>query len=148
MPPSDGIVQDRILERGDMASPQQPVFTIALINPLWVRAYVDETDLGKIRPGMKARVTTDSFPGKQYDGWIGYIAPTAEFTPKSVQSPQLRTSLVYQVRVYVKNHQNELRLGMPATVIIPLDQSSIELNHPNATATAPATTQAAPGADR
>lgn len=146
--PSDGIVQDRILEPGDMASPQQPVFTIALISPLWVRAYVDEADLGKIRPGMKAQITTDSFPGVQYHGWIGYISPTAEFTPKSVQSPRLRTSLVYQVRVYVENHRNELRLGMPATVTIPLGQSALGPHRLDMSATAPAATQGAREGDR
>ena len=121
--PSAGIIQDRILEIGDMASPQKPVFTIALTDPLWVRAYVPEPDLGKIREGMKAQVTTDSFPGKHYTGWVGFISPTAEFTPKPVETPELRTRLVYQVRIFVKNPQDELRLGMPATVRIRLDQS-------------------------
>mgnify|MGYP006287782735 CR=1 FL=1 len=120
--PDNGIIRSRILEPGDMASPQKPVLTLALTNPLWVRAYVDETDLGKIAPGMAAQVKTDSYPDKRYQGWIGYISPTAEFTPKSVQTEALRSKLVYQVRVYVCNPQNELRLGMPATVIIDLDQ--------------------------
>lgn len=120
--PADGIIQNRITEPGDMASPQKPVYTIALTNPLWVRAYVAEPDLGKIWLGMTAEVTTDSYPGKRYRGWVGFISPTAEFTPKSVETPQIRTSLVYQVRVYVCNPQNELRLGMPATVAISLNQ--------------------------
>jgi HlyD family secretion protein len=107
-----------------MASPQQPVFTLALTNPVWVRTYVSETDLGKISPGMKAYATTDSFPEKRYEGWIGYISPTAEFTPKSVETREVRTHLVYQVRVYVCNPENELRLGMPATVIVPLNPSA------------------------
>ena len=80
--PTNGVIQDRLLEPGDMVSPQKPVFTLALDDPLWVRAYVSETDLGKIREGMKAEVTTDSFPDKRYDGWIGFISPTAEFTPE------------------------------------------------------------------
>ncbi|QDU74600.1 Macrolide export protein MacA [Bremerella volcania] len=121
--PSDGIIQDRILEVGDMASPQKTVFTVALTDPVWVRAYVSEPDLGKIHEGMKARVITDSFPDKEYEGWIGFISPTAEFTPKPVETRELRTKLVYQIRVFVKNPNNELRLGMPATVKIPLDQS-------------------------
>lgn len=116
--PRDGIIRNRILETGDMASPQTPVFTLALTHPLWVRAYIDETALGKIRPGMAATVHTDSFPDKTYRGWIGYISPSAEFTPKSVESPQVRSELVYQVRVFVCNPQGELRLGMPATVHI------------------------------
>lgn len=121
--PSDGIIQDRILEVGDMASPQKTVFTMALTDPVWVRAYVSEPDLGKIREGMKATVITDSFPDKAYEGWIGFISPTAEFTPKPVETRELRTKLVYQIRVFVKNPNNELRLGMPATVKIPLDPS-------------------------
>jgi HlyD family secretion protein len=121
--PADGVIQDRIMEPGDMASPQKPVYTVALTNPLWVRAYVPERDLGKIRLGMAAEVTTDSYPGKRYQSWIGFISPTAEFSPKSVETPQLRTSLVYQARVYVCDPEHELRLGMPATVIIPLGQS-------------------------
>ncbi|MBW4092317.1 MAG: HlyD family efflux transporter periplasmic adaptor subunit [Proteobacteria bacterium] len=118
--PSDGVVEDRILEPGDMASPATPVFTIALPSPLWVRAYVPESDLGRIRLGMAATVTTDSYPGRVYPGWIGYLSPTAEFTPKTVETPALRTALVYQLRVYVCDPRGELRLGMPATVHIDL----------------------------
>jgi HlyD family secretion protein len=120
--PAEGIIQNRLLEPGDMASSQRPVYTLALTDPVWVRAYVSEPDLGKIRPGMQAQVYTDSFPDRPYPSWIGFISPTAEFTPKSVQTHELRTRLVYQVRVYVCNPQGELRLGMPATVIIPLPQ--------------------------
>jgi len=120
--PADGVVENRILEPGDMASPSTPVYTIALTSPLWVRAYVAEVDIGRIALGTPAEVTTDSFPGRVYHGWIGFIAPTAEFTPKTVETAQLRTSLVYQVRVYVCDARNELRLGMPATVRIELSR--------------------------
>jgi membrane fusion protein YbhG len=120
--PADGVVEDRILEPGDMASPATPVYTIALENPLWVRAYVPEADLGRTRLGLAATVTTDSYPGHRYHGWIGYISPVAEFTPKTVETPTLRTALVYQVRVYVCDTRGELRLGMPATVHIDLRQ--------------------------
>jgi HlyD family secretion protein len=123
--PSDGVVQNRILEVGDMASPQKTVYTVALTDPVWVRAYVSEPDLGKIFAGMKASVVTDSFPDKEYEGWIGFISPTAEFTPKPVETRELRTKLVYQIRVFVKNPNNELRLGMPATVKIRLGQPSV-----------------------
>ncbi|QDT88776.1 efflux RND transporter periplasmic adaptor subunit [Gimesia algae] len=122
--PSRGIIQERILEVGDMASPQKPVFTFALVDPVWVRAYVSEPDLGKIHDGMKAVVVTDSFPGKEYEAWVGFISPTAEFTPKPVETAELRTKLVYQVRVFVKNPKSELRLGMPATVKIKLISQS------------------------
>lgn len=120
--PADGIIQDRILEPGDMASPQLAVYTLALTDPLWVRAYVQGPDMGKIRNGMRAEVSTDSYPGKRYRAWLGYLSPSAEFTPKSVETTEVRSNLVYQVRVFVCNPQNELRLGMPATVTIPLDQ--------------------------
>jgi HlyD family secretion protein len=116
--PSNGIVENRLLEPGDMAGPNIPVLTLALREPLWVRCYVDEPNLGKIRPGMKATILSDSFPNKTYEGRIGYISPTAEFTPKPVETTELRTKLVYQVRVFVKDSQNELRLGMPVTVKI------------------------------
>lgn len=120
--PSDGVIRNRILEPGDLATPQTPVYTMALMNPVWVRSYAPENMLGKLKPGMEAEVSTDSYPGKSYKGWIGYISPTAEFTPKNVETPELRTRLVYQLRVYVCNPNDELRLGMPATVMIPLDQ--------------------------
>jgi HlyD family secretion protein len=116
--PDSGIIQERILEPGDMASPQRPVYTLAMTDPLWVRVYVKESDLGKIRPGMRAEVATDSYPNKRYNAWLGYISPTAEFTPKSVETTEVRSSLVYQVRIFVCNPQGELRLGMPATVTI------------------------------
>jgi HlyD family secretion protein len=121
--PADGIIENRLLEPGDMASPQQPVLTLALTEPLWVRAYISETDLGKIRLGMTAEVRTDSYPGKRYQAWVGFISPTAEFTPKSVETAEVRTKLVYQVRVFVQTPHEELRLGMPAVVTIPLNQS-------------------------
>ena len=116
-----GVIQDRLLEPGDMAFPQTPALTLALNNPLWVRAYVAEPDLGKIAPGMPAEVTTDSYPGKKYRGWVGFISPKAEFTPKQVETTELRSKLVFQVRVYVCNPQDEMRLGMPVTVDILLD---------------------------
>jgi len=122
--PVDGIIRNRILEPGDMASPQRPLYTLAITDPLWVRAYVPESDLGRVQPGMQAEVMTDSFPGKRYKGWIGYISPTAEFTPQSVQTEEMRTQLVYQLHVYVCNPAGELRLGMPATVEIQTGQPS------------------------
>ena len=129
--PSEGIIRDRILEPGAMVTPQNPVLILALTNPLWARAYVSEPDLGKLRLGMKATITTDSYPGKLYDGWVGFISPTAEFTPKTVETTDLRTRLVYQVRVFVLQGQDELRLGMPATVTIDIEQAS-KPNRPSA----------------
>lgn len=116
--PAAGVIENRVLEPGDMASPQRTVLTLALTEPLWVRAYAPEPDLGKLHLGALAHVTTDSYPGKRYRGWIGFVSPTAEFTPKSVETAELRTSLVYQVRVFVCPPHGELRLGMPATVTV------------------------------
>jgi len=142
--PVDGIVRERIVEPGDFVTPQTPVLTLALTNPVWVRTYLPESYLGQVKPGAKAQITTDSFPGKVYKGWVGSVSPTAEFTPKNVETPELRTRLVYQVRVFACNPQHELRLGMPATVTIPLGQhittetapekqcgSSVQKNHGN-----------------
>jgi HlyD family secretion protein len=118
--PSDSIVRTRLMEPGDMASPTKPVFSLAVIDPKWVRAYVSEINLGKVREGMRATIEVDSFPNRTFEGWIGFISPIAEFTPKSVQTEELRTSLVYEVRAFVKDPKNELPLGMPATVHLPL----------------------------
>lgn len=121
--PQAGIIENRVLEPGDMASPQKAVFTLALAEPLWVRAYVPGPDLGKLRIGARAAVTTDSYPGKRYRAWVGFISPTAEFTPKSVETQEVRTQLVYQLRVFVCTPQDELKLGMPASVEIPLGEA-------------------------
>ncbi|HEY3919529.1 MAG TPA: HlyD family efflux transporter periplasmic adaptor subunit [Stellaceae bacterium] len=116
--PADAVVRSRLMEPGEMASPQKPVFTLAITDPKWVRAYVSEADLGRIRPGEAASIAVDSFPKRRFDGWIGFISPVAEFTPKTVQTEELRTSLVYEIRVFVKDPADELRLGMPATVYL------------------------------
>jgi len=118
--PAAGVIQSRILEPGDMASPDRPVFTLAMTDPLWARVYVGESDLGKVKPGMAAVAHTDSYPGKSYRGWVGYISPSAEFTPKSVETTEIRADLVYQARVYLCNPDKELRQGMPVTVSLDL----------------------------
>ncbi|WP_415914718.1 efflux RND transporter periplasmic adaptor subunit [Rhodopseudomonas palustris] len=120
--PADAVVRSRLMEPGEMASPQRPVLSLAVLDPKWVRAYVGEPDLGKLRPGARATVEVDSFPSRRFDGWIGFISPTAEFTPKEIQTAELRTSLVYQVRVFVHDPSDDLRLGMPATVRLSLDR--------------------------
>lgn len=121
--PFEGVVRERIAEIGDFVTPQTPVITLASLNPVWVRTYLPETELGRVKPGAIARISTDSYPGKVYEGWVGSVSPTAEFTPKNIETPELRTRLVYQARVFVCNPQFELRLGMPATVSIPLNQT-------------------------
>ena len=121
--PDFGIIRNRILEPGDMAFPQTPVLTMAFTDPIWIRVYLSETVLGKVKPGAKATIQTDSFPDKTYTGWVGYISPTAEFTPKNIQTSELRTRLVYSARILVCNPNGELRLGMPATVSIDLSNT-------------------------
>ncbi len=118
--PLDAVIRSRLLEPGDMASPERPAYALAITNPKWVRAYIKETDLGLIKPGMSASVRTDSYPEQPIEGHIGYISSVAEFTPKTVQTEDLRTSLVYEVRIYVDDPDDRLRLGMPATVHIAL----------------------------
>ena len=116
--PAQAVVRSRLLEAGEMASAQRPVYSLALLSPKWVRGYVSETELGRLRPGMSAKIYTDSHPDASLAGTLGFISPTAEFTPKTVQTPDLRTSLVYEIRVYVDDPSDRLRLGMPATLVI------------------------------
>jgi len=120
--PAAGTVLTRILEPGAVVLPNTPAYTLALADPVWVRAYLSEADLGRVFPGMRAEITSDSFPDRVHEGWVGFISPTAEFTPKSVETPDLRTSLVYRTRIYVKNPDQTLRQGMPVTVRLRLDQ--------------------------
>ncbi len=119
--PCDGVVRSRLMESGEMASPQRPVFDLAIADPKWIRAYISEPDLGRIRTGMKASISADSFPSRMLPGWIGFISSVAEFTPKAVQTEELRSSLVYEIRVFVQDPLDEMRLGMPATVHLELD---------------------------
>lgn len=113
--PQDGVIRSRLLEPGDMASPSTPVYTLSLDKVKWIRAYISEKDLGHIYEGQKATISIDS-TNKTIEGQVGYISNTAEFTPKAVETEELRTSLVYEVRIYVNDPDNVLRLGMPATV--------------------------------
>lgn len=118
--PVKGVIRSRVLEPGDMASPQKTAFSLAILDPKWVRAYVSEPDLGLVRQGERASVSVDAFPGRKFSGWVGFISPMAEFTPKTVQTEDLRSSLVYEIRVFVDDPADDLRLGMPATVALPI----------------------------
>ncbi|HEX3602047.1 MAG TPA: efflux RND transporter periplasmic adaptor subunit [Lacipirellulaceae bacterium] len=128
--PSNSIVRSRILEPGDMSSPLKPVLSLSVIDPKWVRTYVSEPDLGKVHPGAKATVEVDSYPNRQFAGWVGFVSPQAEFTPKPVETKELRTSLVYEIRVFVTDPENDLRLGEPATVRLPLGGAIADLSSP------------------
>ena len=114
--PAPGVVQNRILEPGELVTPNRPVVTLALTDPKWVRTYVSEPNLGHLFPNQKAEIISDSFPNRSFKGWVGFISPVAEFTPKSVETEDLRTQLVYEVRVFVTDPEDYLRLGMPVTV--------------------------------
>jgi HlyD family secretion protein len=122
--PAAGVIQNRILEPGEMASPNRPVVILALTDPKWVRAYIPEPYLGRINLGMKAKILSDSFPNQKFEGWIGFISSIAEFTPKTVETEDLRTKLVYEARVFVHDSKDLLRLGMPVTVIVDLTSSA------------------------
>jgi len=117
--PVNAVIRTRLMETGEMASPLKPIFSLAIIDPKWIRTYVSERDLGKVREGMKASIAVDSFPDHRFEGEVGFISNVAEFTPKAVQTEELRTNLVYEVRVFVRDPENQLRLGMPATVHLP-----------------------------
>lgn len=116
--PIDAIVSSRLQEVGDMASPQHPTYLLTINDNKWVRAYIQEKQLGFIKPGMYVDVYIDSYPNKSIKGKVGYISSVAEFTPKTVQTEELRTSLMYEIRIYVEDKDNLLRMGMPATIKI------------------------------
>ena len=125
--PVAAVVRSRLLEPGDMASPQRPVLALAVTSPKWARIYVDESSLGQVKPGQAAQLSVDSMPERTLAGKIGYISSVAEFTPKSVQTEVLRTSLVYEVRVLVDDPDDVLRLGQPVTVR--LESGTADRNH-------------------
>jgi HlyD family secretion protein len=118
--PSAGVVTVRQAELGEVVSPGFPVITLSDLDHIWLRAYVAETDLGRIHWGQDAVITTDTYPGKQYHGRISFISSTAEFTPKSVQTYQERVTLVYRIKIDIDNFNHELKPGMPADAHIDL----------------------------
>jgi HlyD family secretion protein len=117
--PSAGVVLSRVREAGAIVNAGETVFVISLTNPVWVRTYVSELDLGHIRPGMTVDVLTDTPRSARLRGRIGFISPTAEFTPRTVETRELRTSLVYRVRINVDDPSGSLRQGMPVSVSVP-----------------------------
>jgi HlyD family secretion protein len=118
--PWAGVVTVRQAELGEVVVPGTPVITLADLDHVWLRAYVAETDLGRIHWGQDAVITTDSYPGKRYHGRISFIASNAEFTPKSVQTYQERVTLVFRIKIDVDNPAHELKPGMPADAHIQL----------------------------
>ena len=118
--PFSGVVAVREAELGELAAPGVAIVTLDDLNHVWLRAYVNEPDLGKIRLGEAVDVSTDSYPGKIYAGRISFISPQAEFTPKTVETYAERITLVYRVRIDIDNPTHELLPGMPADAKIAL----------------------------
>ena len=118
--PFDGVILVRQAELGEVVSPGAAIVTLADIDHVWLRAYVNETDIGKICFGETAAITTDSYPGKQYPGRISFISEAAEFTPKSVETHAERVTLVYRIRIDIDNPSHELVPGLPADAKIPI----------------------------
>ncbi|CCY62942.1 hlyD family secretion protein [Clostridium sp. CAG:967] len=131
--PDEGIIMVRVQEPGATVNKGQIVYSISKTRPVWIRAYVNETDLGNIKYGQQVNVYTDTVnpqTGKkrEYKGYIGFISPVAEFTPKTVQSTDLRTNLVYRIRVYIDDTDEYLRQGMPTTIKVDLNSSADSQN--------------------
>ncbi|MFW1772579.1 HlyD family efflux transporter periplasmic adaptor subunit [Acinetobacter seifertii] len=118
--PVNAVVRARLQEVGDMTTAQKAVYTLALTDPKWVRVYANEKDLSSTHMGGTAQVIRDSYPNQPINGKIGYISSVAEFTPKTVQTDEIRTTLVYEVRVYVNDPNDQLKMGQPVTVKVPL----------------------------
>lgn len=133
--PSDGVVLTRVHHPGSVVGAGSPVYTLSLEEPVYVRAYVAEPDLGRVVPGAPAWVSTDSSP-EPIRGHIGFVSPRAEFTPRTVQTTELRTDLVYRLRIVVPDPGDGLRQGMPVTVRVPLDAPPEASPEPEAAAMA------------
>ena len=112
--PFSGVIQVRQAELGEIMVPGTPVVTLSDLDHVWLRAYINETDIGKVRYNESANVTTDTYPGKTYKGRVSFISSNAEFTPKSVETHAERVTLVYRIRIDVYNPTHELVPGMPA----------------------------------
>lgn len=126
--PIKGTILTRVREPGSVVNPSDPIYTLSILSPVWVRAFVPGPSLGLIYPGMPAEIHTDTPGGKVYSGQIGFISPVAEFTPKTVETTQLRTDLVYRLRIIADNPDEGLRQGMPVTVKLLLNQKSDRRN--------------------
>jgi HlyD family secretion protein len=120
--PVSGMVLAKNIEPGEQVAAGTPVVTVGELDNVWVRAYINETDLGRVKVGQKARVTTDTWPGKVYEGTVTFIASEAEFTPKNVQTQKERVKLVYRVKITIPNPNMELKPGMPADAEILVKQ--------------------------
>ena len=119
--PLDGFVLVKSSLAGEVVSPGTPVFTAIDLSNIWVTAYINETDIGRVKLNQKAYVTTDSYPNKKYSGWVSFINNEAEFTPKFIQTTEERVKYVYRIKVRVDNASLDLKPGMPADAYILLE---------------------------
>jgi HlyD family secretion protein len=119
--PVDGVVLVKAADVGEILAAGTTVVTIGDIDHPWLRAYINETDLGRVKLGTKAKVTTDSYPGKTYEGRVSFIASEAEFTPKQIQTEEERVKLVYRIKIDLDNPHHELKSNMPADAEIALE---------------------------
>lgn len=116
--PLNGYIINKSALQGEVVQPAAPVFTAIDLNNIWVTAYINETDLARVKLNQKAHVTTDSYPGKKYDGWVSFISQQTEFTPKYIQTNEERVKYVYRIKVRVDNSSLDLKPGMPADAYI------------------------------
>jgi HlyD family secretion protein len=117
--PATGMITTRVVDNGEMVSAGSPLFDIVDLDKLYLKVYVPEKEIGKVRLGLPAQIYTDAFPDMPFSATLRYIASQAEFTPKEVQTPDERVKLVYAVKLYLdKNPEHKLTPGLPADAVI------------------------------
>ena len=116
--PLTGVVLSKNIESGEYVAPGTAVVTVGDLVNVWLRAYIAESDLGVVKVGQRAWVTTDTYPGRKYEGRVSFISSEAEFTPKNVQTPKERVKLVYRIKININNPKMQLKPGMPADAVI------------------------------
>ncbi|WP_182186655.1 HlyD family secretion protein [Pectinatus frisingensis] len=121
MTPIDGFVLSKNIEPGEYVSAGTPIVTIGDLDHVWLKAYIPENDLGRVKLGQKVSITTDTYPNKNYNGYISFISSEAEFTPKNIQTSEERVKLVYRIKITIENTAHELKPGMPADAVINLE---------------------------
>lgn len=118
--PISGVVLSKAIEPGEQVAAGTPVVTLGDLNDCWLKGYIPETELARVKLGQRARITADGLPGKAFEGRVSFISSQAEFTPKSVQTEKERVKLVYRVKISFANPRMELKPGMPADAVIDL----------------------------
>ncbi|MBW2058715.1 MAG: efflux RND transporter periplasmic adaptor subunit [Deltaproteobacteria bacterium] len=126
--PISGVVLSKNMERGEIALPGSSVLTLGDLKKVWLRAYINETDLGRVKVGQAAEVYTDTYPGKVYGGRISFISSKAEFTPKQIQTQEERVKLVYRIKIDIDNPRMELKSGMPADARIAMTKGGNQVS--------------------